>query len=188
MENEITLGLGGQEVLPMGLFLSYGGMSENKNVVCLPVYDTEVFGRITNCSVTISESEIICPVVTFPEIVVVMDHASLEKFEPIVRSGGLLLINKFPGCRQPLRTDIKNYIISAEELSNQAGIPCSSNMVMLGALLQVTKIINMTRIHEYLVKTFKDKGSNEITLNMKAIEAGIKYMSSIKDDHHAVIA
>ena len=160
----------------MGLFLAYAAMIEGKNVSYVPSYGAEMRGGTANCTVTISTREISSPVVAHPQTVVVMNHPSLEKFEPMIKSGGLLLVNDSLVHREVQRKDINSLAIPCQELANDIGFPQGSNMIMLGVLLELTKIIDNNNIFDYLVKTFKGRYMDIMPLNMKAIETGMNYV------------
>lgn len=104
MKKEIILaGFGGQGILTMGVFLANAGLSEGRQVSCVPAYGAEMRGGTANCTVIISDQPISSPVVTHPEIAVVMNRPSLEKFEPLVKPGGLAAGKSIPGkpaCKQ----------------------------------------------------------------------------------------
>lgn len=177
MKQEITLaGFRGQGVLSMGLFLAHAAMTEKREVACLPAYGPEMWGGTANCTVSISDQEISSPLAAYSGIVVVMNHSFLEKFEPMVKTGGLLLINGSLVQRQVTRTDIESYIIPTQQLANQTGFSCGSNMVMLGALLEAAPLINNQNIYEYLIMTFKGKYLDKMPLNMAAVKAGMDYL------------
>lgn len=180
--NFIMAGFGGQGVLSMGLFLAHAGMSEGKKVSYVPAYGAEMRGGTANCTVNISSKEISSPVVAFPETVVIMNHPSLDKFEPRVKAGGLLLINESLVHRKVERKDIDSYYIPAQEIADETGLHRGSNMVILGALLQFTNVINNDKIYEYLVKTFKGRYLDKMPLNVKTIEAGMKFARQLQDE------
>ena len=180
MKREITLaGFGGQGVLSMGLFIAHAAMSEMKKVLYVPSYGAEMRGGTANCTVTVSDREISSPVVSTPEIIVVMNHPSLDKFEPMVKPGGILLVNGSLVHRSPKRRDISVYVVPAQELAVKVGLPSGSNMVMLGALLKATQIIDSTNTEEYLIKTFSGRYMDKLPLNMAAINAGMDYLKDL---------
>jgi 2-oxoglutarate ferredoxin oxidoreductase subunit gamma len=128
MKNVILAGFGGQGVLTMGLFLAHAGMTEGKKVAYVPAYGAEMRGGTANCTVTISERDISSPVVAYPQMAVVMNHPSLDKFEPVVKPGGLLLVNDSLVHRQVKRTDIESYAIPTQDLANQVGFTSGSSV------------------------------------------------------------
>lgn len=178
IKREITLaGFGGQGVLTMGLFLAHAGMSEGKKVLYVPSYGAEMRGGTANCTVTISDREISSPVVAHPETVVVMNHPSLDKFEPLVKTGGSLLVNGSLVHRDPQRQDINVWVIPAQELADEIGASKTPNLIMLGALLQTVPLIDNERVEEYLIKTFSGKYMNLLSMNLAAIKVGMKYIA-----------
>jgi len=189
MKKEITLaGFGGQGVLTMGLFLAHAGMSEKKKVIYVPAYGAEMRGGTANCTVTISDKDISSPVVAYPEVVVAMNHPSLDKFEPLVKSGGLLMVNESLVHRVPTRNDIEVYMIPTQELADEVGFSRGTNMVMLGALLEATSIINNKYINEYLTQTFKGKYQEKMPLNMAAIKAGQDFIQRLQNNKKIITA
>ena len=92
-EETVFSGFGGQGVLFSGQLLSYAGMAEDLYVTWIPSYGPEMRGGTANCTVIVSEEEIGAPVVRHPSAAVVLNAPSMEKYEPLVKPGGLLLIN-----------------------------------------------------------------------------------------------
>ena len=64
MTHEIIIsGFGGQGVMALGKTLAEAGMKEGLSVSWLPSYGPEMRGGTANCSVVLSEEEIISPMV-----------------------------------------------------------------------------------------------------------------------------
>lgn len=178
----IIAGFGGQGVLSIGLFLAYAGMAQGHKVLYVPSYGAEMRGGTAHCMVTISDREISAPVLSASETIVVMNQPSLDKFEPMVRTGGKLLINSTLVHREVKRTDIKSYLVPTAELAAEAGVPRGANMVMLGALLAVTGTVPENLIYDTLVKTFRGRYLERMPDNMRAIEKGMVYMQKKQGD------
>ncbi|NSW83447.1 MAG: 2-oxoacid:acceptor oxidoreductase family protein [Syntrophothermus sp.] len=177
MKKEFLIaGFGGQGVLSMGLFLAYGGIAEGKKVTYVPSYGAEMRGGTANCLVILSDRDISSPLISDPGIVIAMNQPSLAKFEPVVRPGGVLLINSSLAHRPAERQDITSYSIPAQEIANQVGLPRGANMVMLGALLEISKVLDFAASEDYLVKTFRGKYLNMMPLNLAAMEAGAQFI------------
>ena len=104
-------GFGGQGVVSAGVILAQAGMIDGKEVSFFPSYGAEMRGGTANCSVVIASEEVTTPIVSEPDTVIVLNEPSLAKFEPMVKPGGLLIINSSLVNSKPKRTDIK--IISA---------------------------------------------------------------------------
>jgi 2-oxoglutarate ferredoxin oxidoreductase subunit gamma len=172
LEEIIIAGFGGQGVMSMGQLLAYAGMLENKQVAWIPSYGPEMRGGTANCAVTISNMEISSPLVTEPSVCIVMNKPSLEKFEPTIKTGGLLFINSSLIDTKPQRQDIRFYEIPANKIANEIGNSKVANMVMLGAVLQIIKAVDPESILESLRKVLPSSRHNLIPLNAQALEKG----------------
>jgi len=89
----IFSGFGGQGVLSMGYTLATAAMLEGKYVTYFPSYGVEVRGGTANCTVAVGDEEIASPVASDPEFIVAMNQPSFARFQSILQSGGLILVN-----------------------------------------------------------------------------------------------
>jgi 2-oxoglutarate ferredoxin oxidoreductase subunit gamma len=90
----IMAGFGGQGILMIGNLLSLAAMEEGRSVTYFPAYGVEMRGGTANCTVVISDEEIGSPVVGFPKSCVIMNGPSLEKYLPLICTGGDLILNR----------------------------------------------------------------------------------------------
>jgi len=168
----ICAGFGGQGVLLMGQLVAYAGMNEDKNVSWLPSYGPEMRGGTANCSVVVSDDEVGAPVVNQADGVVVMNLPSLEKYEKNVKPGGKLFINSSLIDKKATRDDIEVYYVPASETANEMGNGRVANIVMLGAYLEATKVVDPDTVISCLAASFGEKKAHLIPLNRQAIEKG----------------
>lgn len=169
----IFAGFGGQGILSMGKFLAYAGMDGDLNVSWLPSYGPEMRGGTSNCSVILSDENIGSPQVTDATCVVVMNRPSLDKFEKVVVPGGVLIIDSDLVNRDVERTDITVIKIPAQTVADELGSKKAANMILLGALVEKTKIVSM----DTLLNSLKEHGKEKFfELNKKAIEKGASYV------------
>ena len=92
-EEIVIAGFGGQGIILAGKLLAQTAMKAGKEVTYMPSYGAEVRGGTANCMVIISDKPIACPVVGQSDSLIVMNKASLSKFGPRLRAGGLLVWN-----------------------------------------------------------------------------------------------
>jgi 2-oxoglutarate ferredoxin oxidoreductase subunit gamma len=176
----IISGFGGQGVMVIGNLLAYAAMKEGKHVTYLPVYGVEVRGGTANCTVVISSHQIGSPVVGKPHASIVMNLPSLKKYEPMILSNGLLLINSsLIEPKETCRKDIEILSIPINEIAIENGNPKLANMVALGAFNEKTKLVQMTSLFESLEKVLDERHHNFIPANIKAIEIGAKFVKSL---------
>ena len=96
MKKEIIIsGFGGQGVLSMGKILAYSGLMDNKEVTWMPAYGPEQRGGTANVTVIVSDERISSPILSKYDIAVVLNQPSLEKFEPKIKPGGILIYDGF---------------------------------------------------------------------------------------------
>ena len=94
MQTEVIMsGFGGQGLMMIGKLLAYAGLEEGKEVTWLPSYGPEMRGGTANCTVVIGDQPIGSPLISSPKAAVVMNQPSLEKFAPMLRKDGILVIN-----------------------------------------------------------------------------------------------
>jgi len=173
MSHEIIMaGFGGQGIMSMGMMLAYAGMIEGKHVSWIPSYGPEQRGGTANCSVVVSDSPIASPVVIEPSECIVMNLPSLHKFEPRVKPGGVLLINDSLVKQEVERDDLKVVRLAVNEEANDLGNARVANMVMLGALVQLTGMVKIETIRQCLKKVLPERRHNLIPLNEQALERG----------------
>ncbi len=102
MQTEVIFaGFGGQGVLFAGQVLAFAAMDAGYDVTWMPSYGPEMRGGTANCTVVIADEEIGSPTVKHPKAAVVMNLPSLDKFEPLVAPGGVLIVNSSLVNRDP---------------------------------------------------------------------------------------
>jgi len=172
-ERIICAGFGGQGVMSMGQLLAYAGMIEGKNVSWLPSYGPEMRGGTANCNVTVSDTPIGSPIINHnATAAIVMNLPSLIKFEKELEKDGILLINSSLIEKKAERDDVKAYYVPANEIAVEIGNGKVANMVMLGAYIELTKVVKVETVIEALKKVFGPSKAHLIPLNEKALERG----------------
>lgn len=168
----LIAGSGGQGVMVMGQMIAKAGILEGKEVTYLPSYGPEMRGGTANCSVIISDETIGCPVIDAPTDIVVMNVASMRKFEGKVQAGGRMFVNQSLINEAPSRDDITVYQVDAAEIAKgRLGNEKTANMVMLGAIVRMTGVVKLESVHKVIEKTFAGKKAEMIPLNLRALEA-----------------
>ena len=179
MKSEIIIsGFGGQGVLSMGKILAYSGLMDNKEVTWMPAYGPEQRGGTANVTVIVSDDRISSPILSKYDVAVVFNQPSLDKFEPKVKPGGILIYDKYGVLTPPKRSDIKVYCLDAMKIAAELNNIKGFNMVVLGALLKVCPVVSIDGLNKALYKTLPQRHHDMIPLNMKAVEAG---MNSVEE-------
>jgi 2-oxoglutarate ferredoxin oxidoreductase subunit gamma len=100
-----------------------------------------------------------------------MNLPSLDKFEPDVRPGGLLIINTSLINRSSTREDLTVVNVPANEIANELGNRRGANMVALGAYLGATDAVSVDGIVEVIRETFAAK-PGVIDVKITALQRG----------------
>ena len=169
--NSTIAGFGGQGVMLIGQALAYAGADANINSLWYPSYGPETRGGTANCAVILSPNYINSPVFSKADVVMVLNKPSLQKFVNRVSDDGLLLYNSSLITEAPV-TKVKTYGIPINEIASSLGNPRVSNMVMMGALLELTNYFTDEQIINALGKIFGEKKLDLLEINHQAIIAG----------------
>ena len=167
-------GFGGQGVLLLGEVLAEAGLDAGLEVSWLPSYGPEMRSGTSNCHVRLSRRVIDSPMVTKPNVLVAMNEPALRKFVKSVPAGGWILYNgeEFPAdCEQP---GVQVLARPFTEIADALGNARAGNMVMLGALLEMTGVLRDVNIDAALKRLVKNPRWTE--LNRRALERGRELM------------
>ena len=171
----LIAGFGGQGVLFAGKLLAYKGMYDGKEISWLPSYGPEMRGGTANCSVIISDTPVGSPIVDKPDVLMVMNLPSLDKYENAVVKGGKIFVDSSFIERKVARADVDAYYIPATKMAAEAGVPTLANMILLGKMLKETQVLDFEGLDGVFKKIVSAKRADLIEVNLKALELGYNY-------------
>ena len=181
MKKEIIIsGFGGQGVLSMGKILAYSGLLEDKEVTWMPARGPEQRGGTANVTVIIRVERISSPILSKFDIAIVLNQPSMDKFISKVKPGGILIYVGFGIINPPERKDITVYRIDAMDKAAEMKNAKVFNMIVLGGLLKVCKIVSTDGLNKGLYKTLPERHHKLIPLNMQAVEEGMNIIEEVK--------
>jgi 2-oxoglutarate ferredoxin oxidoreductase subunit gamma len=176
MQTEVVFaGFGGQGVLFSGQLLAYAGMDEGMDVTWMPSYGPEMRGGTANCTVIVADEEIGSPYVSKPKAAVVLNLPSMDKYEPLVIEGGVLIANQSLINRQFQRTDLDAILVPANEIAEIIGNRRLINMVMLGALMQKLTVLPIEAIQKALDDHLPERHRKLLGANKDALQKGAAF-------------
>ena len=175
MKKEIIIsGFGGQGVLSMGKILAYSGLMEDKEVTWMPAYGPEQRGGTANVTVIVSDERVSSPILSKYDVAIVLNQPSLDKFEPKLKAGGILIYDGYGIMNPPTRKDITVYRIDAMDKAAEMKNAKVFNMILLGGLLKVCPVVSTEGLNKALYKSLPERHHAMIPLNMQAVEEGMK--------------
>ena len=171
-EEVIISGFGGQGALFAGQVLTYAGMDEGRMVSWIPSYGPEMRGGTAHCTVIISDEPIASPLVEHPSSCIAMNPESMDKFEPLVRAGGYLVVNASLVRRRSARNDITVAEVPANEVANELGSSKAANLVLLGALLALNPMVSLDSVKRALEEHIPPARRHTLEPNKRALDRG----------------
>ncbi len=163
-------GFGGQGVLLLGQILAEMGMREGLEVSWLPSYGPEMRSGSAHCHICLSQERIGSPLAEHPDVLIAMNELSLRKFAAQVAPGGLILYN---GDSLPAGfavSQARAHCVPAAELADRLGAAKAANVVMLGALLELTDALPIETARAVLEAAVRNPAL--LAIDQRALEAG----------------
>ncbi len=117
-------------------------------------YGAEARGTTAKSEVIISEDKIGFPIVRKCDILIAMSQEALEKNIKDLKEGSILLVDKSMVNNIP-KVNTKIYATPATEIAEKSfGQKIYANMVVLGALTKLTKVVSEEAIEKAIKDTF----------------------------------
>ncbi|MBN2020079.1 MAG: 2-oxoacid:acceptor oxidoreductase family protein [Sedimentisphaerales bacterium] len=173
----VIAGFGGQGIILAGKLLAQAAMKSGREVTYMPSYGAEVRGGTANCMLVIAQEAISSPVIDSPDTVIAMNKASVAKFAPKLKTGGLLIFNSSLVDQAP-KTNVSIEVIAlpADKIAHELGSTKVANMVALGAYLQKSGIFGPESAANCLADVLAERYHVTIPLNKKALQQGAEFV------------
>ncbi len=164
-------GSGGQGVITAAIILAKAAaIYEGRQAIQSQSYGAAARGGATRSDVIIDDDQIHFPKVIQPNILVSLTQESYRKFSPIIRPGGLLLVDsKYVTIEK--KVDAKHIALPMyDTVIKEIGKPIVFNIFMLGTLIGITELIRPASIMEVLKTTIP---KDFIEMNQNALDLGL---------------
>ena len=175
----IISGFGGQGTLFAGQLLAYAALDNGFEVTWIPSYGPEMRGGTAHCTVIISDSEIGSPVTRSPFAVIGLNLPSIDKYEKVIPTGGILLANQSLMNRELVRKDITGIAIPASEIAEALGNKQMTNMVAVGALLTKLPVLSTSALEQALKDNLPPRKQQWLPANVAAINKGYEIAQQV---------
>ena len=180
-EEIIVAGFGGQGVLSLGKILAYSGIMQDMEVSWFPSYGPEMRGGTANVTVIISDDRISSPVLNEYDTAILLNQQSIDKFEPTVKSGGLIIYDGNGITKHPSRKDVNIFRIDAADESTKMSTTRTFNMIVLGGYLKIKPIVKIENVLAGLKKSLPPRYHHLIPVNEEAIKRGMEIISEVAE-------
>jgi 2-oxoglutarate ferredoxin oxidoreductase subunit gamma len=166
-------GFGGQGVILSAMVVGKAAsIFEGGFATMTQSFGPEARGGACSAQVILSDSPVLYPYVTQPDILVVMSQEAYSKFSPELKSGGTLVTEQELVKIGNIPAGTKVFSCPATRLAEELGKKMVLNVVMVGFFAAVTKLLKPESLRSAVIDSvppaFKD-------LNQKAFDKGYEY-------------
>ncbi len=165
--------------MSLGKILALSALYDDKYSCWIPSYGAEVRGGTAHCFVKISDSFISSPLVEEPDIALIFNQPSLDKFERRLSKNSLLVVNTDLLERQPSRKGIRVIPLALNRLALECGNIKLANIIALGVLNILEELFK----RENIIKALKGFFFAPLFhLNLKAFSEGERIGKNLKEN------
>ncbi len=169
-------GFGGQGVILSAIILGKAAsIHQGAFATMTQSFGPEARGGACSAQLIVSDSPVLYPYVTQPDILVVMSQEAYTRFVPELKDGGILIVEQDLVRVSDLKGHIKVYSVPATRLAEELGKRMVLNSVMVGFFTAVAHLLEAGAVRRAVADSvppsFRD-------LNLKAFEMGFEYGSS----------
>jgi len=177
MRKEVRIaGFGGQGVILAGIIIGKAAsLFDGIHAVQTQSYGPEARGGASRTEIVISDEEIGYPKVLNPDILVAMSHEATMTYHGDLKDGGTLIIDPDMVHEEEIADFVKEHKIkvfharATKTADEEIGLRIVANIVMIGAIANITKIISKDAAKESILGSVP-KGTEKKNIN--AFEAG----------------
>ena len=166
-------GFGGQGVILSAIVIGkaasiyqggYATMTQN--------FGPEARGGACSAQLILSDTPILYPYVTRPDILVVMSQEAYVRFAPELKEGGILIVEQDMVRVGDLDKGVQVYSIPATRIAEELGKRMVLNSVMVGFFTAVTNLLGAEAVREAVADSVP---KSFLELNLKAFDKGLQY-------------
>ncbi len=166
-------GFGGQGVILSAIVLGKAcSIHEGKFATMTQNFGPEARGGACSAQLILSDSPVLYPYVTQPDVMVVMSQEAYNKFRPELKDGGMLLVERDLVRVTNVSQQAKVYSVPATRIAEELGKRMVLNIVMVGFFTAVTQLLDVEAVRKAVADSvpahFRD-------LNIKAFDKGYEY-------------
>jgi 2-oxoglutarate ferredoxin oxidoreductase subunit gamma len=166
-------GFGGQGVILSAIVLGKAAsIYENGFATMTQNFGPEARGGACSAQLVVSDSPVLYPYTTEPDIMVIMSQEAYNRFAQDLKPGGILIVEEDLVRVSNLNRDKQVYAIPATRFAEELGKRMVLNSVMVGFFTAVTKLLTADAVRKAVADSVP---SSFRELNLKAFDKGYEY-------------
>jgi len=169
-------GFGGQGIILMGIAVARAAALYDKKpiakgdphryVLQTQSYGPAARGGYSRCDVKINDEELYYPFIDKPDLLILMSEQAFKKYSWELKADGIMIVDADLIKENP---ECKLFKIPATRAAEEIGTRIVANMVMLGAVQEISKMVSWEALSQ-AVMDLVPESTHE--LNKKALERG----------------
>ena len=166
-------GFGGQGVILSAIVLGKAAsIYENGFATMTQNFGPEARGGACSAQLILSDSPVLYPYVTRPDIMVVMSQEAYNRFAPELKPEGMLIVEEDLVRVSNVNADKRVYSVPATRIAEELGKRMVLNSVMVGFFTAVTKLLSADAVRKAVADSVPPSFRE---LNLKAFEKGYEH-------------
>jgi len=166
-------GFGGQGVILSAVVLGKAAsIYENGFATMTQNFGPEARGGACSAQLIVSDSPVLYPYTTQPDIMVIMSQEAYNRFAHELKPGGMLIIEEDLVRVANINQDKQVYAVPATRIAEELGKRMVLNSVMVGFFTAVTKLLEADAVRKSVADSVPPSFRE---LNLKAFERGYEY-------------
>lgn len=171
---EIRLaGFGGQGVILSAIVLGKAAsIFQGAFATMTQSFGPEARGGACSAQLIVSETPVLYPYVSKPDILVVMSQEAYSRFVPELKADGILIIEQDLVRISELKGNVKIFSVPATRIAEELGKRMVLNSVMVGFFAAVTHLLDPEAVRKAVAGSVP---ASFRELNLKAFDKGFEY-------------
>ena len=166
-------GFGGQGVILSAIVIGKAAsIYESGFATMTQNFGPEARGGACSAQLVVSDSPVLYPYTTRPDIMVIMSQEAYDRFAHELKPGGMLIVEEDLVRVSNLNRDKQVYAVPATRHAEELGKRMVLNIVMVGFFTAVTRLLSTDAarkaVAESVPASFRE-------LNLKAFDKGLEY-------------
>ncbi|MGA2964781.1 MAG: 2-oxoacid:acceptor oxidoreductase family protein [Terriglobales bacterium] len=166
-------GFGGQGVILSAIVLGKAAsIHQGAFATMTQNFGPEARGGACSAQLVLSETPILYPYVTRPDILVVMSQEAYVRFGSELKDGGTMIVEQDMVRVSDLKQGIQVFSVPATRIAEELGKRMVLNSVMVGFFTAVTKLLEPDAVRKAVADSVPPSFRE---LNLKAFDRGFEY-------------
>jgi 2-oxoglutarate ferredoxin oxidoreductase subunit gamma len=166
-------GFGGQGVILSAMIIGRAAsIYENGFATLTQSFGPEARGGASSAQVILSDTPVLYPYVTRPDVLVVMSQEAYSKFAAELKDTGLLIVEEDLVRLSGLKSSTRVYGVPATRLAEELGKRMVLNVVMVGFFAAVTGLLTPDSLRKAVADSVPPATRE---LNLRAFDKGYEY-------------